>query len=180
MVTADPLNENWFRPVIRFFSDRWRAAIAGAILIFAAIYAFRGNSAAASIERVLEQDAIAYQSSTAVEQYVGRLKTIDTLDCPRDFKVGFLAHVQAWEQVAAIEKRTIKFSEDANSTSTMVESFFRGMLGDFSGKFNEMTLAQNQLKAEYDSAALEVRQTWNQVEKLAVSHGAKLRLQKSQ
>jgi hypothetical protein len=76
--------------------------------------------------------------------------------------------------MAQVEREATAFKSDREGSGDFVEGFVRGFLGDPMGKANEIRDAQNQLQREYQAASQEVKQTFNQVEELAVRYGARL------
>ncbi|MFO0787113.1 MAG: hypothetical protein U0573_12275 [Phycisphaerales bacterium] len=132
------------------------------------------NHDAASIERVLAADATTHSGANSVAEVVARMRSIDFEGCPTNFQAAYVAHIHAWETMAAVEQEAKSFQDDYNSGGAMVESFIRGFLGDPFGKVQEGMAAQNQLQRDYQQAAQQIRDTYYRVEEIAVARGARL------
>ncbi len=158
-------------------NERSRYFAIGGVCVVALLMWFRSGSSSndvRNIERVLAEDAKTTPGATSVAQVVTRMRAIDLTDCPNDFKAAYLAHIHSWEAMGGIEQEAIAFKTESESGGAMVESFFRGMLGDPLGKMNEINAAQGHLKARYEYASQELKSTYNRVEEVAVAHGATL------
>jgi len=128
----------------------------------------------AAIERVLQQDRGTNTGASSVGEIVPRMRAIETSECPNDFRAAYLAHIHAWESMGQVEQQARAFKADREGAGDVVEGFIRGFLGDPMGKANEIQDAQNQLQRAYQSASQQVKQTFNQVEEMAVAYGASL------
>ena len=72
------------------------------------------------------------------------------------------------------KQKAAAFKADRDGAGDFVEGFIRGFLGDPLGKAYEIRDAQNQLQRDYQWPSQQVKQTFNQVEELAVKYGARL------
>ena len=61
----------------------------------AVTYYWWGTRYKRAINEVLEQDCIAYDTSTSKADYVRKMRTIDLDGCPEDFKEAFREHIRA-------------------------------------------------------------------------------------
>jgi hypothetical protein len=127
-----------------------------------------------AIESVLQQDSTTSSGATSVGEVLSHMRAIDTSGCPTDFQAAYLAHIHAWEKMGQVEIEAAAFKSDREGAGDFVEGFIRGFLGDPMGKANEIHEAQNQLQKEYQEAGQEIKQTFNQVQEMAVKYGAKL------
>jgi hypothetical protein len=127
-----------------------------------------------TIENVMQQDAATTTGANSVAEVVNRMRAIDMSGCPNDFREAYLGNIHAWEAMAVVEQQAKQFADENNSIGTYVESFVRGMMMDPFGKANEIKQTQNQLQQDYNSAQQQIRQTFNQVEEIAVGYGANL------
>jgi hypothetical protein len=127
-----------------------------------------------AVESVLKKDATTGTGATSVAEVVTRMRAIYTSDCPNDFRAAYLAHIQAWEAMAEVEQQASAFKSDREGAGDFVEGFVRGFLGDPLGKANEIRDAQTQLQRNYQAAREQVRQSFNQVQQIAVAYGAEL------
>ena len=132
-----------------------------------------GRRNAASVEAVLRADAIAFQEAKSAAEFVTRVRAISLQSCPSDFKVAYFDRIHPCEKYAAIEQRIAAFRTESTSSDAMAEAFIRGMFGDL-GKPREVAAAGAQLDLETQQATLSIKQTYEQVEIIAVSHGANL------
>ena len=131
-------------------------------------------SAAARIEFVLQQDVKAPVGAQSAAEVVTRMRAIDLVGCPNDFKAAYVAHIHAWERMADVEREVAAHKADSESGADLVESFIRGFLGDPFGKAIEDAAAGNQLQRSYQAAGQQIRDTFHRVEEVAVVHGANL------
>lgn len=125
-----------------------------------------------NVKHVLEQDAKTHVGVQSANQAVAGMRAIDTTNCPADFRATYLSHIHAWETMADVERDAIAFKATANSDGVLVESLIRGYLGDPLVKANEIQAAQSQLQQKYLAARLQVKQTFNRVETIALHYGA--------
>jgi hypothetical protein len=124
------------------------------------------------IERVLREDSACNEGAQTTGEVVARMRRVDSSRCPNDFRAAYLAHIHAWELMVDIEQRAVALEAERESVAVFVESFIRGFLGDPLGKANEIGEAQGQWARDCRTASMQVRLTYQHVEKIAVSHGA--------
>lgn len=153
---------------------RTLSAVGGFNLVLLVLLGGCGSSDAPSIESVLQADSTTTTGATSVADVVNRMRAIDLSKCPKDFAAAYVAHIHAWELLADVEQQGRAYDANFNSGGAMVESFLRGFIGDPFGKTNESIAARNQLVTNYNSAQQQIKQTFQRVEELAVSHGAKM------
>lgn len=127
-----------------------------------------------AIESVLNQDSGSSRNGNGVAGAVQQMKAIDTSGCPGDFRAAYLAHIHAWEAMYEIQQQAIRLKNESNSDGAVVESFIRGFMGDPFGKVNEQINAQNQLAMAAQNAHQQIKLTFNKVQEIAVTYGAKL------
>ncbi len=132
------------------------------------------NSSVTNIERVLKADSTTVDGATSVAEIVSRMRAISLTGCPQDFTAAYVVHIHAWESLAEVERDAAAFDADFNSTGAVVESFFRGVMGDPFGKTHESIAEQNRLRANWQRALTQIRETFQRAEELAVTHGAEL------
>jgi outer membrane murein-binding lipoprotein Lpp len=150
-----------------------RITLAATALMACLLLSGCSNNYAANIERVLKQDQGTTQKATSVATVVARKRAINLDGCPQDFTLAYIAHINAWESLLAVEEEAKAFDANFNSGEAMIEAFLRGMVFDF-GILSEARAAQDRLRANYQKALAEIRQTFHRVEEIAVKHGAKL------
>lgn len=105
------------------------------------------------IERVLQGDSQSSENADSVSEVVARMRAIDTSDCPADFRTAYLAHIHAWEEAE-------KVVQEARN------------LGKPDGFWEELKAAS--LKNAGNAASQKISQTFQEVERVAVLHGATL------
>jgi hypothetical protein len=110
----------------------------------------------------------------SVAAVVDRMRAISLAGCPRDSSVAYVTHIHAWELLAEVERDAVRFDADFNSGGAMLEAFLRGLMLDPFGKAREAVAEQNRLKANYQWATKQIRETFHRVEEIAVAHGAEL------
>lgn len=129
---------------------------------------------ASRIERVLLQDVRSFQGAESVTQLVAKMRAINTDGCPNDFRAAYLAHIHAWDEMAAIEQQWQAHQQQGTSGAVLIESFVRGFLGDPFGKTTELIAEGNQLQLRYSAAQQSIKTTFDRVQEIAVLHGAQL------
>ena len=127
-----------------------------------------------NIEHVLQRDTTTTKGVKTVADIVVRMKTIDLSGCPNDFRAAYTTHIHAWELMAEVEKEAIAYKANFESAGAFVEAFIRGAMMDPFGKAKESYAAKKELKANYQKASTQVRNTFHRVEEIAVSYGASL------
>ena len=132
------------------------------------------NSNVTNIERVLKADTTTTTGVRSIADVATRMRTISLTGCPPDFSAAYVAHIHAWELFAEVEGDAIVFDANFNSGEAMVEAFIRGIMLDPFGKALEATAEQNRLRANYQRAQIQIRETFHRVEEIAVAHGAEL------
>jgi len=125
-----------------------------------------------AIEQVLKSDSRSTVNTTSVAAVVSRMRRIDLSKCPNDFKAVYLEHIHAWEQLADVERDATTFDAEFNSGGALLEAFIRGFMGDPFGKANEGNAEQRRIRARYQKAMTEVRETFQRVEVSAARYGA--------
>jgi hypothetical protein len=153
-----------------------RILAAGATLLVCAMVGGCGgpSPAVGNVERVLKEDQAACIWAQTAAGAAASMRAIDTSACPNDFRAAYLAHVHAWEAMAAVEREAAAFRARNDPEGVLVESFIRGLLGDPLGKANQVAAEQGELLRGYNAASRGIRETFNRVEEVAVGHGAKL------
>lgn len=132
------------------------------------------TSTVGNIERVLREDVAANAGATSVGQVASRMRAINTTGCPRDFAAAYLTHVHAWETMAEVEREIIAFHAHSQSGEVMAEAFIRGFLGDPFGKVSELAALHGDIGRRAHGAQQQIRVTFQDVERVAVNHGARL------
>ena len=135
-----------------------------------------GGSASAatvlSIEKVLREDQQTNDNVENTADVVSRMRSIDLSSCPGDFRVAYMKHIHAWECMLAVERQAATFENDYNSGGAFLEAFLRGMFFDF-GIVDEADRELQSLRANYDRTINQIRDTFQHVETVAVTHGAR-------
>ncbi len=127
-----------------------------------------------AVQQVLRADSRSTTNVSSVSAVVIRMRRIDLSKCPNDFKAAYMEHIHAWELLADVERDAIAFDRDFNSGGAMFEAFVRGLMLDPFGKAREATAEQNRLKANYQMATTEIRETFQRVERSGTTYGAQL------
>jgi hypothetical protein len=137
------------------------------------------SSGAINIERVLKADATTTTGATSVADVVGRMRAISLTRCPQDFSAAYVAHIHAWELLEDFERDAIAFDANFNSGAALLEGFLRGLMLDPFGQAREATAEQKRLRANYQKATSQIRETFHRVEDISIVHGAELVLKDS-
>jgi hypothetical protein len=150
----------------------------GNLLSLATLVAFGGllvgcssqpDHHADSIRRVLEQDQQLSASiqteiglvdqfwspSGSVSKYVAGLRQIDLSDCPPDFELAFIQHIQAWE---AMQREV--------DNNTGLNGFINGYFGGGPSVLGSMNATE--------SAERRLQESWFEVERVALKYGVRL------
>ena len=127
---------------------------------------------AKAIERVLADDRTTDDDASSIAQIVQRMRSIDMTGCPKEFRKVYLDHINAWEQMAAVEQESIAWDNRYDSGGTWVEAILRGLMFDY-GMFGEADAARNRVLEMKRNASANVYATYTVVQQIAIDHGAK-------
>jgi TPR repeat protein len=130
----------------------------------------------AEIQSVLREHVATLARTTTIQQVVTGLRAIDTSDCPTDFRVAYIDHIQAWEEIADVEQKLKRHSAQNDSVVPYLEAIVRGFMGDPFGKSDEVKADINKIDANVEAAQKKLKQTLNYVERVAITHGATMPL----
>ena len=113
------------------------------------------QSEARAIERVLAADRGTSQNASSVAEIVQRMRAIDMSGCPVDFRQAYLAHIDAWVEMAAVEDAAAQWKVNYDSRQAMVEAFMRGLVFDL-GILRESDDARNRVLEMNRRASLDI------------------------
>jgi hypothetical protein len=130
---------------------------------------------AGAIERVLVQDhnydvqarhlrQIGYKHVDVVNWIVPRISSIDTSNCPTDFRMAYLRHCQAWQDFA---ERLRHVSRDWAERAAIV------LFKAYATKSVETESIQ-QLLHPLRQGVMAIHSTWNEVQATAIQNGARI------
>lgn len=124
------------------------------------------SSDARAIEKVLEQDSfttINLPNNNPREAYniiVSRMRAINTINCPTDFRYAYERHIHAWEGL-----RNQIMSEPDGFMESFLSGFIHGLSGDLTGGLADMEAARKYWSSEIEA-------TFNEVQAIAIKYGA--------
>jgi hypothetical protein len=109
------------------------------------------------VERVLREDSHAAQAGSPAA-VLSQMRAIEMSACPVDFRDAYFTHIQAWDQKS-------RLAPAAAAVNKPAEGFWDGVGKTVAGAV--VGLAEVQ-------ASEEIKQSFRQVERVAVRHGAAL------
>ena len=142
----------------------------GIVIIFGIIFFFScgGGNNKKAIEEVLIKDQWdGYKTIAEKYEYMSK---INLTECPTDFRQKYMAHINAWGELAIVEHEANVFKESYDSWSAYLEAFLRGAIFDF-GMPGEMNEAQKELRNHYFRAIKMRKDTWHEVLACAAEYG---------
>lgn len=138
------------------------ALVVGLFVVAIVAIVIFGGSDKSAIESVLAQDALTTEEATSVAEIVQRMKSIDTSDCPADFREAYYRHIRAWQGMA---------EQVASEPQSFGEGFLYGLIkgfeGDYTGGLGEINEARNYCSQQ-------IKTTFQEVEAIAIRYGARL------
>lgn len=125
-----------------------------------------------AITKVLAQDSQTQDGGASSSDVVARMEAIETIACPDDFRSAYLAHAHAWQSLADAQAKRKDFERYVNSGEAIPEAILRWLLGDPTGKPNEMIHASKVLDERVEVAHQAIHDTWDKVTEVSMSYGA--------
>jgi hypothetical protein len=147
------------------------------VLVLIIVHMMGGGQQArfrSAIQSALSQGATTGSGATSVAEVVGRMRAIDTSGCPNDFRIAYVTHIQAWEEMAVLEEEAIKLKNERESFGAFLEAFLRGVMMDPFGKVNDEMTAQRDLQRRAQAVQRDIQLTFSRVEQVGVAYGASL------
>lgn len=127
----------------------------------------------AAIEDVVKQDAaLGAVSGGSETRQAQAMRAIDLSRCPSDFAEAYTVHIQAWERAAAIQRDLDRLNSDDNVSETIARSIIADLGGSDAAPIHDAVELNNRLKADHQQAVLIIKESFNDVERVAVSYGA--------
>ena len=124
------------------------------------------QSPASRIEKVLNKcAAISAEASRQptpeqkIDFVTRSFQSLDTSECPEDFRVAFQSHVNAWLQFQAM-----------SGQNTLAANFVEGFLGGFTGDTSKI----GQTDGNASAANQYVNNTYFRLTEIAAAHGARV------
>jgi hypothetical protein len=122
---------------------------------------------------VLKLDAPLYQMyKSDLGVMCARMRDIDLSSCPRDFKLAYLDHIHAWEDMARIQQAFIKLREQ--SDLAIVAGMVATLTEAKASPFSDYLEAEAELDRLGRQADEEITETWQVLERLTISYGGEL------
>ena len=121
------------------------------------------------IEWKTNEDFIKHAQS--IDQLVRDAKQIDTAQCPRDFAEAYYRHIAAWSTMGYVIANKPDIQSEGEA---MLEGFMRGLGGDITGGVFEKEKEFKDFAKSYQQAQLGIKNTFEEVEALAVKYGARI------
>jgi hypothetical protein len=117
------------------------------------------------------------KNASTVEDFstsVQRMYSINLSNCPAKFQVAYRCHIDAWEKAIPV----IKEVEELNGWGNVLRSFVVGLVGGYTGNFGMIAgkiaadvKAGGELKEEAARVDEGIKNTYDNVLKIAQEHG---------
>ena len=127
----------------------------------------------AAIEKVLKLDRFTGFEAESATNVIYKMRQIDLGKCPSDFRAAYVQHIHAWEELVSLEQEVKLINGRMTAVPTVLESFIRGFVFDFSMLFEANDQA-GELQQRFIAGAEKVRDSFQKVEKIAVGYGVML------
>jgi|GEM_PF-2488041 len=141
-------------------------------------------------ERQAKQQAIAYQNAiitllaqdSAVSNfYLGddsrvaaAMRNLDISQCPREFAVAYVDHIHAWEDAGNIQRALQDMKGNDKASETMLLEIIQRLSGAKESAWDDAQEKNKQLQAAAEIASANIKETFREVERIAVAYGATL------
>lgn len=131
-------------------------------------------SYSAVINEVLQKDGPSPAGSETVDERVQRLKAIKIDGCPTDFHQAFQTYIHAWEALADVQRdmEELRQQQKANETADTIDAISRWIRLDFTSKAQELDAPRQKLYNQGKEAYRKIKETHDEVERLAIQYGA--------
>jgi hypothetical protein len=127
----------------------------------------------AAIERILRADQEAGRLGDS-RRIAPTMRALDTTGAPDDFRSAYLVHVQAWEDAARVDTVLADLNSEETARNTIGLSILATLLDADAHPIRDLTEALAAARARRTTATEAIRSTFQEVERIAVAHGAQL------
>jgi len=135
----------------------------------------RKNLIANSITEVLKEDKeISNYTNHDPKKQADEMRNIDLSACPSDFSVAYVDHIHAWEDYARTVKVWNQWISDENINNLILEAYFNEILGTDVNTYDNAVEVENKIKNQLLLDENKIRETFQEVERIAIKYGAKL------
>lgn len=126
----------------------------------------------AELEQVLRKDDAAGQSTSATSwERITAMRAIDVSQCPDDFRVGYFNHITAWEDSVRGRAALTQWRSNDHAGKVLAEQFICSLLNCSKSPLDAANERDQQLVGYVESAGVRIRDTWREVERIAVGYG---------
>lgn len=102
------------------------------------------------------------------------MRKLDLSQCPPNFSAAYVDHLHAWEELAKLDNALIKLNSTDNINALLIEQIVYESTGtDDSPILNAVEL-DKKLRNQRIIASENIKTTWYEVERIAVTYGATL------
>jgi hypothetical protein len=123
-----------------------------------------------AIEKALRDDALTGSEPTV--GHTAAMRTIDTSNCPQEFRDAYIRHIHAWDQMAKIHKAELELNsqDDAAAAAGLIATIFNSDETPFSDHIR----AEEKLKQMDADASNDIRTTFQEVTDIANKYDARV------
>mgnify|MGYP006205502819 CR=1 FL=1 len=128
---------------------------------------------APAIESVLLADARTESHGNSTSR-VAAMRAIDVSGAPRDFQAAYLEHIFAWERFLRARSAWTRLTTDEETWAVVIGGGVCAALGCERNPIESRLEAEERLQAEMNQARALISSTYEDVQRIAVQHGANL------
>jgi hypothetical protein len=127
------------------------------------------------ISAILQQDAAIVPAANGDDTAVAtEMRRLDLSQCPSDFATVYVDHIHAWDRSAEIQRALTMIGSADNTKKVLIETALQKIFGSDHNALSDALEQETALKAAAVEASKQIKATFDEVERVAVSYGARL------
>jgi len=128
-----------------------------------------------AITTLIQQDSLnAVVNKGDYTAIAAGMRQLDLSQCPRDFAVAYVAHMQAWEHEAEIQQAIAVLNDDDTNKKVAGAVVIEKALGADHTAYDDINAEKRALKDKANEADSIISTSYDKVEQVAVSYGVTL------
>jgi hypothetical protein len=123
-----------------------------------------------AIEQALHEDALTGTDPTP--SHTSNMRTIDLSDCPPEFRVAYMEHIEAWEELVKVSQAKNELDSEADAAAAA--GFLSTLFSMNTTPWRDHVRAEAEVQRLGVAATADVHSTWETVEQIASKYGAQV------
>jgi hypothetical protein len=123
-----------------------------------------------AIEKALQQDSLTGTDPTM--EHAANMRKIDLSDCPPEFRVAYMKHIEAWEEAAKV--RQAKTELDNQADAAAAAGVLATLFDSNATPWNDHLRAEQEVQRLDVLASADIHSTWETLEQIASKYGAQV------